>query len=452
MTIQATDLKLRASERMGDDSSTVLGQGGGGRMGTAVISGAVENDVFPDVAPGDRTTGATRFRKVYLQVMSDENDALENGAVALTARPSDVNCRVLLMKADGDDLQYQALVRSRVADFATDTSWEVFSAPAANQFTLVGTVAPPVGSLVCICADNIFPESVVSPATLAYRTISAVSGMTITYSGTDMSAQFAVLNVRTLKRNPASGAPGVAAPAVLTAQAASGQPVITVDRLREKFDQTSSTYGISGEYPVVYAGELVLVQHGSTPGTRELCTVLSVNHHANTITLTANLTNTYPTGSVVTRLLPVGSPLQASLTLQRFSQQTWLRQWTDSPSTPIAASYSGTIALVNAGAVTERWAVVFTSTTAFELYGERLGLIATGTTGANFIPVNPATNQPYFTMPSSGWGAGWLPGNTVRFNTRAAAAPFWAVRTVLAGSAAGGTVNAQLTLTGDANA
>ena len=76
MTIQATDLKLRASERMADDSSTVLGQGGGGRMGTAVISGAVENDVFPDVAPGDRTTGATRFRKVYLQVMSDENDWL----------------------------------------------------------------------------------------------------------------------------------------------------------------------------------------------------------------------------------------------------------------------------------------------------------------------------------------------------------------------------------------
>ena len=66
------------------------------------------------------------------------------------------------------------------------------------------------------------------------------------------------------------------------------------------------------------------------------------------------------------------------MTRQPFSQQTWLRQWSDSPATPIAASYSGAIALVNAGAITERWAIQFTNTTSFQVMGEHVGVIAVG--------------------------------------------------------------------------
>ena len=74
------------------------------------------------------------------------------------------------------------------------------------------------------------------------------------------------------------------------------------------------------------------------------------------------------------------------------------------------------------------------------MIGENLGVIATGTTGADITPVNPVTGQPYFTLRASGWGAGWSIGNNLRFNTVGASAPAWLTRTVLSGAA----------LTGDA--
>ena len=148
--------------------------------------------------------------------------------------------------------------------------------------------------------------------------------------------------------------------------------------------------------------------------------------------------------------MPAGD-LKAAVSLPPFSQQTWQRSWSDTVTTPATATYSGAPSLVNAGAITDRWSIVFRTSTAFDLVSERYGQLVAGTTTADFIPVNPATNQPYFTLLAAGWGSGWLPGNCLRFNTAAAAAPFWIARTVLPGSSAG-TVNAQITMTGDVNA
>lgn len=33
--------------------------------------------------------------------------------------------------------------------------------------------------------------------------------------------------------------------------------------------------------------------------------------------------------------------------------------------------------------------------------------IATGTTAADCVPINPRTGTPYFTICKEGWGAGW---------------------------------------------
>lgn len=57
-------------------------------------------------------------------------------------------------------------------------------------------------------------------------------------------------------------------------------------------------------------------------------------------------------------------------------------------------------------------------------------MIGTGSTNADFAPVNPATGTPYFTIRSGGWGGSWVSGNIVRFNTDAAADSVWAIRTV----------------------
>lgn len=109
------------------------------------------------------------------------------------------------------------------------------------------------------------------------------------------------------------------------------------------------------------------------------------------------------------------------------------------------------IAIDNRGSVPERWKIVFTSSTAFNLFGEHRGLVASGSTAIDFSPVNVQTGTPYFSIESDGWGAGWQIGNTVRFDTEAAAAPLWLIRTVLPGQATVDDDQLKIELRGDHN-
>lgn len=109
------------------------------------------------------------------------------------------------------------------------------------------------------------------------------------------------------------------------------------------------------------------------------------------------------------------------------------------------------LAIDNRGSVPERWKMVFSSSTAFSLFGEQRGLVATGSTAADFSPVNPQTGTPYFTIDTDGWGAGWQTGNTVRFDTDAAASPLWLIRTVLPGQATVDDDQLRIELRGDHN-
>lgn len=109
------------------------------------------------------------------------------------------------------------------------------------------------------------------------------------------------------------------------------------------------------------------------------------------------------------------------------------------------------LAIDNRGSVPERWKIKFTSSSAFELFGEFRGLVATGSTAVDFSPINPQTQTPYFTIESAGWGAGWSVGNTVRFDTDAAAAPLWLIRTILPGLATVDDDELKIELRGDHN-
>jgi hypothetical protein len=121
-------------------------------------------------------------------------------------------------------------------------------------------------------------------------------------------------------------------------------------------------------------------------------------------------------------------------------QATWTGAWSDAliGAAPLAANFNeGQFPGVttNRGAITERWALIFTSSTTFRIVGESVGDIGTGSTTLATAPINPATGAPYFTLPALGWGSGWSAGNVLRFATAACGAPFWVVRTVLQGPA-----------------
>ena len=93
-----------------------------------------------------------------------------------------------------------------------------------------------------------------------------------------------------------------------------------------------------------------------------------------------------------------------------------------------AAIYTAGIAVTNQGAEADRWAVVFSDAASFTVYSERIGLVGSGTTSANFLPLNPNTNTPFFTLLASGWATGIPTGTTLRFNTEGACPPVWLVQ------------------------
>jgi hypothetical protein len=91
----------------------------------------------------------------------------------------------------------------------------------------------------------------------------------------------------------------------------------------------------------------------------------------------------------------VGGSVQAAVN-HLFTQQTWDNahpNWTD------AVIGSGTTAnfdlldypiqVFNRDAITEKWALIFTSSTAFNIVAQDLGVIGTGNTSSDVLPINP---------------------------------------------------------------
>lgn len=156
------------------------------------------------------------------------------------------------------------------------------------------------------------------------------------------------------------------------------------------------------------------------------------------ISFTRALSHDYPLGSYVSSALIAGGngDMFARVSVL-FDQATWNGTYQDtvsgSPATGTFNSAQYPIVVTNRGARTERWVVQFTSGTTFNVIGENVGVIATGSVNANCLPTNPATNVPYFTIPALGWGSGWSAGNVLRFNTVGAEFPVWVVRTVQQG-------------------
>ncbi|WP_441374325.1 hypothetical protein [Acinetobacter lwoffii] len=151
------------------------------------------------------------------------------------------------------------------------------------------------------------------------------------------------------------------------------------------------------------------------------------------ITFTKPLTHNYEAENTIVGSALVINDMQARYT-SKFVQGAWNNTWSNEPAgAAITANYNDAlypIQVTNKGAIQERWAVVFTSSTDFRIIGEYSGQIGQGNVNSDFAPINPVTGVPYFTVKKEGWGAGWANGNVMRFNTIAANYPVWVIRTV----------------------
>jgi len=190
----------------------------------------------------------------------------------------------------------------------------------------------------------------------------------------------------------------------------------------------------------------------------EEAVVITVDANNRQLTLDHGLRHAFPARATrVSSLVPMGD-LAAALSVP-FSQQAWTSVWADARiGNPITPQYNNAlypITLTNQGALTERWRIQFTGTTTVDIIGETVGQIATSlSTTSDIAPINPRTRAPYFTIPSAGWGGGWVSGYLLRFNTVAAQKPFWVLSCVQPGASPlpGTPDRFHLTFTGDVDA
>lgn len=153
--------------------------------------------------------------------------------------------------------------------------------------------------------------------------------------------------------------------------------------------------------------------------------------------LVAGLTHDYPADtSYISSKLRKGDLFARAHNY--IEQATWNGAWSDEivGGEPLASfnRVDFPITTTNRGAITERWALIFTSATQVRVVGESVGQILTGISITGPVaPLNPQTGAPYFSISELGWGGGWSVGNVLRFNTAAAGAAVWVALCVLQG-------------------
>lgn len=441
MAILSADLRFFAAQFPTDDAY------GGGPMSGNIVQDNVSQNVFPLIGEGDAAVGRLQLRKVYAAVLSANTDRLLNAAVDVWTPPTDADVDVLQFKfGDAKTTRAEAVAALARFPFGAGDGGTVSGSGATRTFT--GTVT--VGEKLLLGNSGSTGNDPVPPfAGLPHVAIvTAVSGANVTLSfiGAGDGGGSAIWR----RAIPHTLAPVVCGSSPIAASVSSGASAIQLARLDGRVVPDITPYPTApqgivstslaptlGQVPIFRVGGMVLIRDASGT-TTELALVSAINHDTKTLTLSAPLANGYGTTGFVTSLVDLGD-LQAEVG-SSFSQQTWTRVFADTIiGNPISSNYNrtaGAIVVTNEGAETERWAFVFTSATDFKLIGESLGQIATGSTGTAFSPINPKTNEPFFTIPTAGWGTGWQAGNVLRLNTTGARAPFWASRCISPGASA----------------
>lgn len=174
-----------------------------------------------------------------------------------------------------------------------------------------------------------------------------------------------------------------------------------------------------------------------------------------TLSLNKPLSHAYPADEARVSGVLFAGTLQARVS-NVFAQSAWTGVWSDTliGSAPLA-NYNNAlfpITTTNEGAYPDRFLVKLTSSTAFQFFGENLGLVATGDINTDFAPVNPLTGETYCFIDHRGWGSGWATGYCLRLNLVGAVFPTDLVRAVQPSDPTGGDDSVELLFVGNVDA
>jgi hypothetical protein len=131
--------------------------------------------------------------------------------------------------------------------------------------------------------------------------------------------------------------------------------------------------------------------------------------------------------------------IQPSLVSAVYQQASVAGAWSNLALTSAAGLFDsatvGNLVAHNKGAIEQTWTLSFAGANSFNVSGNTVGALpASGTTSADFAPVNPATSTPYFTLKAAGWSGTFQASEGMHFDTHPAAIPIWYRRQVPAGT------------------
>lgn len=223
----------------------------------------------------------------------------------------------------------------------------------------------------------------------------------VVYAGTHTNTQSAITGALP------SRAYGVAP---LSDSASAGAATVTVE-----LEPGTPTLFVAGD--TVYITDKATIS--AATGNEEYATVASVGAASGglqTVTLSAQLANSYSTGGRLASVMLAGDVLP-TLSGQAVVGAAGV-------FTPSA------VTLYPRSTVADTWTLTFTSATAFTASGAATGAVGSGSTGSSFGPNNADFGGSYFTLGAGALGGTWAAGNTVTFTTAPAAIPLWLRRTV----------------------
>lgn len=82
------------------------------------------------------------------------------------------------------------------------------------------------------------------------------------------------------------------------------------------------------------------------------------------------------------------------------------------------------------GAIEQVWTLTFTGPTAYDIVGDTVGAVGSGSVGAGASPNNPSFSKPYFVLQAAAFSGTWASGDTIVFTSHPAAVPIWVKRVV----------------------
>lgn len=170
----------------------------------------------------------------------------------------------------------------------------------------------------------------------------------------------------------------------------------------------------------------------STTGTEEEFTPTNVTVDGLVVTLTIGspgLTNGYTAGGATDYL--TGCVVFSVYYPTATELECTVDNWDEGANGAVYDETASPVVGDNIGTAEQTWTLTRTGDTTFSVAGDTITLTTpTGSTAADFAPINPANGKPYFTLAAAGWTTTLPSGYTLVFQTHPPAIPVHQIRVV----------------------